>query len=617
MIERRFTELSDEYGPQGEPRPLRAFWDRACLVVLGEPGAGKTTVFKEAAAAEGAERTTVRGFLRKNVEPLRGRTLYLDALDEARIAERRIDDLAERLNGLAPARFRLSCRAADWRARGDKEALEDASADGKITLLRLEPLNGDDVTALIEGRGLEPNKFLDRAKRQGLTLLLENPQNLSMLVEVVRKGGGWPDTRRDLFDRAIKLMLEEHNRIHGEASDPVPADELRRAAGWLCALSLIADEPVLALCGGAADVPSIVDLTEPAAGVTERALREVVKRRLFGAPGDNTVRLPHRTLAEYLAAETIALRIEAGLPERRALALITGVDGGTLADLRGLHAWLVALSPPDSAGRLVVADPLGAVVYGDATAWPVAVKRAALLGLEKLKETNPYFRAGVWGGEPFGPLGVPELEGELRRMLETYTDDHLLGTVLDVVQHGAPLPGLGDALLEVARNDEVHGTTTARAARAFVRACPDRVDDLETLLREVHIGKVSDDTFLLRTTLLELLYPSHLKPDQLAEYLVEEPDGVFGDYWHLALWHLPRVVPTGHLAPLAEGLVEHLAAGDGRRNQREELLGKIIVRSLEEAPPTAGQIARWLTGSSGWGWYGFDESDQKVLLELG
>src|SRR5262249_2705165 len=39
-------------GQHGHSKPLPAFFTESALVILGEPGAGKTTVFQDAAAAE-------------------------------------------------------------------------------------------------------------------------------------------------------------------------------------------------------------------------------------------------------------------------------------------------------------------------------------------------------------------------------------------------------------------------------------------------------------------------------------------------------------------------------------------------------------------------------------
>jgi hypothetical protein len=51
---------------------------------LGDPGAGKTHLFRERATAEQARFITVRAFLTMPASLLRGTTLFIDGLDEKR-----------------------------------------------------------------------------------------------------------------------------------------------------------------------------------------------------------------------------------------------------------------------------------------------------------------------------------------------------------------------------------------------------------------------------------------------------------------------------------------------------------------------------------------------------
>jgi hypothetical protein len=90
------------------------------IVVLGEPGAGKSHVLRLL-----AERTpagayaTVGRFLAVPSAQWRGKTLFLDALDEKRAhsgsGDEALDRLVAKLWELDRPPFRIACRAADWR----------------------------------------------------------------------------------------------------------------------------------------------------------------------------------------------------------------------------------------------------------------------------------------------------------------------------------------------------------------------------------------------------------------------------------------------------------------------------------------------------------------------
>ena len=93
-VPRTCTEISRRDGerPQhGErrSRPLEEFRDRPAYVLVGDPGAGKTTAFEEeyAALGEKACLVTARDFLTFDPQDhpeWRGKILFIDGLDEIR-----------------------------------------------------------------------------------------------------------------------------------------------------------------------------------------------------------------------------------------------------------------------------------------------------------------------------------------------------------------------------------------------------------------------------------------------------------------------------------------------------------------------------------------------------
>jgi hypothetical protein len=106
------------------------------IILLGDPGMGKTTLFREAAKTN---YTTVRNFLIDPHVPS-GEVLYLDALDEYRTIAGGQDasaDVAKALCSLKKPKFRLSCRAADWFGSSDQDVFIEASASRRVVVLEL------------------------------------------------------------------------------------------------------------------------------------------------------------------------------------------------------------------------------------------------------------------------------------------------------------------------------------------------------------------------------------------------------------------------------------------------------------------------------------------------
>ena len=430
---RTCTEISagnEDQHREKESQPLKAFRDVPAYVLLGDPGAGKTTAFESECEALGERACLIiaRDFLTFDPQShpeWRDKTLFIDGLDEIRVgandSRTPFDQIRGRLDALGKPRFRLSCREADWLGANDQKHLKSVSPDSKVTVLRLNPLTDSDIADILNTRPDigDAQEFIALAQEQRVEGLLKNPQTLNMLADVVAQGSGWPKSRKETFEMACRQMIREHNEEHQaaqESNNPPTPDQLLDAAGRLCAVQLISGAAGYTLHGQ-------VDEDYPAPDQCDSSNLEMLHyaraTKLFKGVSDNRFAPVHRHIAEFLGARHLAGVINSELPARRIIALIVGEDGTVVTEMRGLSAWLAAHCK-DARADLIERDPIGVGLYGDIREFSTDEKRALLkcLNREASRLDSPFLKTTA-----FGALATPDMESLLGEILKDSARD--------------------------------------------------------------------------------------------------------------------------------------------------------------------------------------------------
>ena len=453
--------------------------------------------------------------------------------------------------------FGCLCREADWLGENDRKHLEAVSPGSSVTVLRLDPLTLCDVEGILNSRGIHAGGFIESARKRGVEGLLPNPQTLKMLADVVGGGRGWPESRLQTFEMACRQMAREHDEGHQaaqESGSPPALGELLDAAGRLCAIQLISGGAGYTLHGEADEEYPAPDQC----GNDRQVLRFALSTKLFKGVSSNRLAAVHRHVAEFLGAQYLAKVIENGLPARRVIAMMTGEDGTVVTEMRGLSAWLAALSRQIQVD-LIQGDPVGVGLYGDIGQFTLDGKRALL---QSLKREGARLDSVWTSARSFGTLATSEMEADLRKVLldTDRSRDHQAFTdfVLRFLGEGTPLPDIGGLLLELVRDATRWPRVNTSALSAFIHNYPgnqDRADELRSLLADIRAGRVSDPDKELSGALLIQLYPQELPPSEIWEYLSEQghPElrGRYRRFWDT------RLVEQSSDEQMAE-LLDHL-----------------------------------------------------------
>jgi predicted NACHT family NTPase len=595
----RQLNLKSDRAQDATGRPFTDFAASPNLVLLGDPGAGKTHVFKQAAEREGGLFLKARAFLSLPADRLRGQALFVDGLDEkraGRVDRDTVDEMVEKLFAVNPRKVRISCRVADWLGESDLAGFQPYfEQQGEPPVLLLQSLSRDEQLAVLAAEGLDrgaAEAFLKEATERNLDDFLENPQNLVMLRRAVQTGS-WPATRKELFEMSTELMLQEFDKERARSgSGSFSVADLRPAAGGVCAARLISDVDAVSLTDqeGAEQIPGYRTVTF----FPPERVQAALGRRIFDAGSEpETVDYTHRTTAEFLAAEFLAGRIRQGLPFGRVTALM-GVDGHPASELRGLHAWL-AVHLPERANDLIETDPYGVLTYGDAASLSPSACACLIRALDRLSNENPWFRSGNWQAKAIAGLARKDMVGEFRAILSNHASGFgIRSVVVDALALGTPLPEMLPDLEAVVRRPASPYAERAHALDALLRLGPEG----KTALRGVYpqLSKSANDIRLRVEVLLALYGDPYGATDAitLISDVFESGDlAGSGTLWalhdHLPLADLPQIL-DGIDFPDREG-----GGFDRRRWEVASLYAHLLVRAWE-VPGTVDpeRVLSWL-----------------------
>ena len=595
---------SKDYRPSGDGEVvlrLRDF-EAHSYVLIGEPGMGKSTEFKqEACRIHATAPIPAHQFISRKPEnhpEWRKGPLFIDGLDEVRVGRGdprdALNKIIDHLETLGKPQFRLSCRSINWLEPADREKLATLSDSKDFSVLLLNPLGYEDIREIIS----EPkaSTFIRQAHNHSMEAFLFNPQLLGLLRRSV-EADGWPDSPSKTFENACKELINERNREHRDArsSEILPNhDEILSASGQLSALMLLTNKVGWSVYDTEdSDILSFQDVSTK----DSSALRVAFNSGLF--QGNSDYRTPiHRILAEFLAARYLHNKIQDGLSVRRVFALLMGEDGVPFPDLRGLSAWLASLNP-QVRKTLIHADPVAVAFNGDTSRFTLGERRELLNYLERNFELTQTWPSVAVLGALVGDQGaslIQKLTGGspvrsqsrqilvyqlLRGVSQRYSNIGAQGKLIPEIESEIYRDNLLNIVYDPSWNKDIR-CEALRALNLILVGKSDRKKTYDQIFSDLGQGFLSDEKNDLRGTLLNLLYPGELSPSEVWNYLADKTVAYrYNSY--LEFWHcLSDRLDKTQIAELLDSLCDRASELIPKlgNNDLSSIVPKLLARGL-------------------------------------
>lgn len=584
----------------------------APIVILGDPGLGKTELTKELERRFGFRRITGGAFYRaQNLARLiiSGQSkLIIDGLDEITSSSgaSAIDEVLRKLSEIGNPNFILSCRSADWQGSTDRYKIAEDYGLEPVTL-HLEPFTHEDARTFLNtySSAIVADRVLDQLDTQDLSEFYVNPLTLMLLAELVKAGQELPRGRADLFERASQLLTSERNPVHqrSQAAQTSLTFLLDSAGAIFAHLFLsgsigVTDRPRTEVPDGYIHLGDILEIIEAP------AVAETLKTRLLQSSDENLYAPFHRVIAEFLAARWLSKRLANGLSERRVFQALT-FNGGVPTALRGVHAWLAHFSPKHTA-NCIKNDPYGILRYGEPDQMPVDQARMLLLALASLAKEDPYFRSEDWSRRAISGLARLELKDEIIAILtEQQRHIHLTTLILESLSSSTLTKIIANELRAIVESSSAEYAERSRAAEALIGSgvaieWPDVTEALQ-------IRRSKDDE-QLTLEIITLARGAGFTGQRIAEAILqydksqndESEDDVDNSYVSGMTFGITRAISPSLSGDVLDQIARILQRRDkaGSWYPGYELassINELTERALQgEIPPSADRLWTWL-----------------------
>lgn len=406
------------------------------IVVLAEPGAGKTELLDSFGRALGVTRQRA-GIFRHKTQSMSGPALIIDALDEvARQDASALDGVIVKALELKATTTILASRASEW-SKERNHFIRDCTGL-EPTVLHLQPFNEEEQRQSFESLfpGEDFKTFHTEAGRFGLTPILGNPMFLRLIVGGYIQAGRRIHSKRQIFKDAVDRLATDDGKTTGTAPRP-SIDAIVTSASSIFAKLLFsgADGVAIAERPGERQFPYVAALT----GDDPKIWQSILNSRLFKPSTDSDNHEPvHRIVAEYCAATYLARRLADTadtLSLKRCLAIMAP-NGVPRDDLRGLLGWLAALGSQSVQSTIIALDPYAVIANGDPAQLTSLSKKKLVVQLRSLAKIDPYFRrTDAWRRFNAAGFLTRDIADDLRPVL-TAPDDgsHLRDLTLELLR---------------------------------------------------------------------------------------------------------------------------------------------------------------------------------------
>lgn len=444
----------------------------AYVVVLAEPGGGKTELMESLAKQLGTALVTANAFRHRETN-VKNCPLVIDAFDElAKIDNSGIYPLLANATKTNPTRIIISSRSSEW-DYATTSAFKDCIGHQPL-VVRLYEFNEVEQKAIFDhyAPGEDFHAFQSEVSRFDLEALIPNPQFLRLFADAYIESDRHFIDKRSIFSQAVERLAKEANTTVSRTTSTLTTSQKVELSSEVFVKLLLSGAEGVGTSEATEDrmYPFLTSLIGH--GVIADG---ILATRLF-KPGANVDKHQpvHKIITEYCAAAYLIKRTVAPsdpLTLHGCLSVIA--PNATVRDeLRGLLGWMATLGSKPIQQAAIKLDPYAVLANGDPSQLEHSSKRLLLMQLKDTESEDPYFRRGDYGRK-FSVAGffTQDVLEETRPLLAVGCKGSLRDLILELLAESQEAEQLQNELqqLVLASGEKEH--TRILANRCLINVC--------------------------------------------------------------------------------------------------------------------------------------------------
>lgn len=608
------TDPEGEYGRSLNPDVVsfERIRDTPCLILLGEPGIGKSQAIEdeiEHLKEEISEKDELllqidlKGYgseerLSKDIfesgkweKFINGKGklhLFLDSLDEVRIKIPEVTDLILKgieLSLIDRLYFRIACRTAEF-PWSFKNSMIGLWKEGQVKAYELAPLRLCDVQQAANLMAISASEFFSAINEKNAGPLASKPITLDFLLNLFRNNHCFPESQIELYEKGCLYLCEEPAEGRREKGDSdkryvgyLTSEQRLAVASRIAAVLIFSNRfavykdiddgnvqddwiKIRELAGGKEKTGSGIF------GISEDSIKETLKTGLFTSRGGHLMGFAHQTYTEFLASRYLK---DAPIEQVKNLLVHPYNINKIIPQLHETAVWLAG-QRPDIASWVLSIEP-DILLQSDITKADNTIKEKLVFALlEKFRKEELFDNTSFY--RDYYKLSHPGLAEQLKPVI---TDNTLPFTArrnaIELAEE-CDVKGLQDILVEMALDQNEDYRLRVPAARSVFKIADENTQKKLEPLAKGEAGKDSNDE--LRAYAMRCIWPKHWNTTELLKNIIEPNTSFFGAYYRFLKEEVIPQIPTPDL-PAAMDIISKWPYRGGEFDQLGIIADTIIL----------------------------------------